>query len=566
MNKRNLFFLSIVALSAMMSVGRTSAAVIEHDGDHVILNIEEMDLKGDESLMDILMTMPDVMTTDGRSLVDGDFSSWTIFIDYLEFGIESEAFLKNTKACSVSSLDIHSHPGVSDGLEATGKGINVVYRKAKEGTSGTVNLEGGSYGNGSSFNTIAYQHGNLNIRGWLVGDLDYSKAYGTGLRTHGSSETAKLHAVWDATPDDNLILSLTQQLTRSRTPDELEKGQTYNMEFAYNHTFCDAISSYFQTGCYYERTHLFGEDDGIGKMVCPYAQVEFTFTLFSESLWLTPGVEGGYAGANGINGPWTDRQRYTDYYLLAEWELGKFRFVAGDRYRRVRYWNINDDFTANRSDHLYNVGAGYTFNEHHDVQASFDHRPFMPDNTSFNLTDEEDEVIGHISSPYVPDCYVTELRYTYQQPRLTLMGLLENTHQQFEREAFAASGNDNNLSLGLSANWKACDWLRLTLGASYNHERFHNTEEEMVLHNNFANLRFVPEVTTGGWRFLATMIYNTRRSSSEDFAYYVRPNFYAALRVSKDITPRWNVYVDAHDLADQRTGNREALLGVTYKW
>lgn len=561
-------FFSITFFIAMMYVYNASASVIEHQGDRIIINVEEMELRGDESLLDILMTMPEVMTTDGRTqFSDTFYGQYAIRIDNLDIALDDESFLKNTKACDLKNIKICMNPGIMKGCGGMKKVIDLTLRKKDNGTTGTVNLEGSTYGNAATFNTVNYQRDNLNIRGWLTGNLSYKKAYGDGTRTNGSRQDAKMLMTWDVSPSDNIEFLLNQSVNRSREGSApVASSQDLYSEFVYTHTFSNDAYGLFDIASTYDN---FNAADGSHiRSVDPFFIIEFSFPLFSRNLWITPGIEGGYSGYTDVNGQVTDRQRYEDYYLQFDWTLKKFHLMVGDRFRTVTYWNNNDAFDHSWMNHYYTVSAWMDFNEHNTLQGTFAHRFFSPDNETFNLRDSKGNITGYdFKDVYMPDAFVSELRYTYQKKNLILTSLLQNVHQDFERGARRGEGNDNTITCGVTANWKATDWLRLVMGANYNHERYNNKANNYIVHNNFANIRFIPEITTNnGWRFLATMLYNSRRSSDETFAYYTMPNFYAALKVSKDIGKHMNVYVDAHDLADQRTGNRQAIIGATYKW
>ena len=75
-HSRHLLF--SITLGGALAVGSTMshAAVIEHQGDRYIIHVAEMELNGEESLLDVLQLCPDFMTLDGNNLLSGDpFSS-----------------------------------------------------------------------------------------------------------------------------------------------------------------------------------------------------------------------------------------------------------------------------------------------------------------------------------------------------------------------------------------------------------------------------------------------------------------------------------------------------------
>ena len=75
----------------------TLAAPIEHIGDRYIMHVSEMDLTGEESLLDVLMMCPEVLTMDGNNIIGGDpfanlYGKFVIRIDNQEYGLDWYGF------------------------------------------------------------------------------------------------------------------------------------------------------------------------------------------------------------------------------------------------------------------------------------------------------------------------------------------------------------------------------------------------------------------------------------------------------------------------------------------
>ncbi len=64
--------LLIIALAMASTTYQTQAAPIEHIGDRYIMHIPEMELTGEESLLDVLMMCPEVISLDGNNIIGGD--------------------------------------------------------------------------------------------------------------------------------------------------------------------------------------------------------------------------------------------------------------------------------------------------------------------------------------------------------------------------------------------------------------------------------------------------------------------------------------------------------------
>jgi len=562
-NLSSLFVLLVLSLPLSVH-----ADIIDHEGDRIIINVEEMSLNGDESLYDIIMTMPEVLSFDGQTTVsDPVFGNYVIRIDNVDISVDDESFLKNTKARDLSKVKICMNPGVMKGCGGMKKVIDCYYRSTENGTTGTVNLEAGSYGNASSFNTVHYKKDNLVINGWLIGNLTHTKDYDTSIKTHAAREDAKMQLVWDATPKDNIEFNLTQNVYRSRSiGSSVGNYQSLCGDFMYTRTLSDAGAyGIFEIGGYYLNEH--SADGSHYREYDPYILLELGFPFLTEDLFITPGFESGYTNARDMRGKVTDRQRYEDFYLQADYTHDKFHLMLGDRFRFINYWNNNDDYEHTWFNHYYTLSAWYNINASNTLQGTFAHRFYAPDNNSFNITDENGNILSYdYENLSKRDIFVSEMRYTYQKKNFLLTGLVSNLRQDLNLDPRLELGYDNTLSTGLVANWKT-GIFRLIAGANYNWEKYTNTAEGYSKCDNFANFRLIPEITTdNGWRFIAKMLYNTRHLRTQEESFYRRPNFFASMRVSKDITPRFNLYADFHDIADQRTGNRQAVLGMTYNW
>ena len=63
--KKSLLF---IALAMASTTYQTQAAPIEHIGDRYIMHVPEMELTGEESLLDVLMMCPEVISLDGNNI------------------------------------------------------------------------------------------------------------------------------------------------------------------------------------------------------------------------------------------------------------------------------------------------------------------------------------------------------------------------------------------------------------------------------------------------------------------------------------------------------------------
>lgn len=106
--------LLIIALAIASTTYQTQAAPIEHIGDRYIMHIPEMELTGEESLLDVLMMCPEVISLDGNNIIGGDpfanlYGKFVIRIDNQEYGLDYATFLHHFKA-----REIENHQGVPE--------------------------------------------------------------------------------------------------------------------------------------------------------------------------------------------------------------------------------------------------------------------------------------------------------------------------------------------------------------------------------------------------------------------------------------------------------------------
>ena len=104
-NKQYLLALTL-ALGAMTT---TQSAVIQHAGDRYIINVAEMELTGEESLLDVLQLCPDLITLDGNNVLGGDpfsdmYGKYAIRIDNQEYGLDYTTLLHHLKAREICLL------------------------------------------------------------------------------------------------------------------------------------------------------------------------------------------------------------------------------------------------------------------------------------------------------------------------------------------------------------------------------------------------------------------------------------------------------------------------------
>ncbi|MDO4171842.1 MAG: hypothetical protein Q4E63_00680 [Prevotellaceae bacterium] len=555
-------------MAVMCAAATASAAPIEHSGDRYIINVSEMELNGDETVMDVLLMCPEVITLDAKQpLTSSLYGQWAVRIDNIGLGLDNETYLTTTRASEVEKIKVCTNPGVLKGCGGLKMVLDIYLRKADNGTSGRVAVSGDSYGKGKAFVSALHQKDNLRLFGIAEGNIARSKF--DGVTSHGGHEAMKMNMVWDITSKDNLEFDFSQSFNRSRTVGDPAAYDRYmHLEGVYLRSLSDAGAyALFQfAGDYGSANSLAGVRS---RYTDPFALLEFSFPLVNHNLWLTAGVESGYDAQTDRIAEYTNRSRYEDLYAQVDWKVGKWNFMVGDRFRVLNFWmNSLKDFEEwehTTSNHAYTATVYYNFNANSTLQGSFARRyynaayeNFIADGMYYN------PVVNNIMAGkiYTKDydkqiAYVSDLKYSFSKPDFTFSTLLRNIRQDL------AVGHDNTLSIGASAFWHK-GILRLTAGFDYFWQKT-SYSDTYKKYNNFVNLKLAPQVSLdNGWRFTSTMLYNSRKAYDSEF--YAPANFYADVAVSKRFGKNWLVEGKYHDIAGQNTGNRAATIGVTYFW
>ena len=546
-NFKKIYTKAIAALMCATLAGNADAAVIEHIADRYIINVDQMDLNGDESLMDLLMMVPDVVSIDGKGTIDNELGKWAVRIDNVNISVNTAMFLKNTKAKEIKKIKVCVNPGIMKGCGGLKTVIDINYRKKEEGTSGKAAIEGDSYGNAELFVNNTIDKENLTFRTFVMGALEHKKN-DEGIKSHAAEEDVKMHLNWDITSQDNLELFAAQNFVRERETNEPALfNRFYHVEGVYTRDLGNGAYGLAQA------IGTYSHDNTVGKKtqaVDPALIFEFGFPFISKNVYMTTGIETGYSAFTDGVTDFTDKSRYEDGYIQVDWNLGKFNFSIGDRIRIENYWyskpqyamNFEKSFTNNH----FTATSWVNINDNNIVQATFARR-FL------GSLQTVDGFYCNVKDIYKRPAYISELRYTYQKQDFNLMGIVKNTRQEWDNAT-----HNNALMIGASS-YMHMGALRLTAGVNYFHMQ-HNVSG-CKEYNNYVDLKLAPQVSLEGWRFTSTMLYSSRKTTFE------RPaNFYADVAVSKELNEKWLVEAKFHDMAGQHYGNRAVSIGATYYW
>lgn len=564
-----------------------NAAPIEHIGDRYIMHVSEMELTGEESLLDVLMMCPEVISLDGNNIIGGDpfanqYGKFVIRIDNQEYGLDYATLLHHFKAREIESIKVCQNAEVMKGCSSLKKVIDITLRKGENGVSGRVGLFGDTYGGGKGIVSVLSQQDDLRILSHVEGnfqrtsnsDKDAYQNQSSNTVNHYSHEGAKLNVLWTPTSKDILEVDAMQTYTRNHfTHSPAEYVRAYHLQADYTRTLGENGSSILFTlgaehisdnGRTKEESQTFPYQN---HSTYPFAVIEYASPILTKDLWITAGFEGGLSIEKNCIADYINHSNYEDFYVQLDYNIGKWGFMAGERYRIINFRPKQIASISNwehtTHNHIYSFSAYYTFTPGHTLQGTFCRRIFNPEFGDFVTAGDME---GAWKPTYTTDirnslANVMELKYTYSKPNLVVSTSVKNIHQHL-----IDNNHDNTLGIGTTAFWHT-GILRLTAGFNYFWELAETPVEETSLrdtsYHNFAVFKLAPQLTLpDGWRLTSNLIWCTYRHTATPA--YTPANLYAEVGVYKNIGKHLTLEGRFHDIASQHFGNRAATIGCTY--
>ncbi len=562
-----------MAVTLMAASSTVNAKIIEHSGDRYIINVDEMELNGEETVLDVLMMCPEIMSQNGRTTSSPYYmGNYAVRINNINIQMNEEMFLKNTKAKEIKKIKVCINPGVMKGSGNMKKVIDLYFRKNEKGTHGKVAVEADYQASGEVFGRIINQSDKAWIQGMVAGEMAYKYEDGTSTKSRAAREDANVNVDWDITSKDNLLLQATQTYGRGR--ENGEPAATYNRTVSATACYTRSLADNGAYAMVQVAADYTTYDDKVmsNRSTAPYGLVEFGFPFIHKNIYVTAGIEAGYSAATDLMANYTDRDMYEDVYAQVDWTCGKWGVMVGDRFRANHFWmsqlekyNNIAPWEHTTSNNYFTASVWCNVDDHNTIQGTFARRFYgvSGDNYVFNTVDAKRDFIYEA---YQCPIYVSEVRYTYQQHNFNLMGFVKNENKKISEKS-VKTGSDNILTTGVSAFVHA-GVLRLTAGVDYNWERL-NKYGVGAEYSNWVSCHIAPQVSLNkGWRFTANAIYNSRRMSEKEnyIKFYKRPNFYLDVAASKEINKHWLVEAKWHDIVDTRVGNRSVSIGGTYSF
>lgn len=541
---------------------------IVHLSDRYVLYPEAMQLSGQETLMDIFMSLPDIFTVDATELVSLDnngkgiadqFGQYVLRIDNVDANLDIETFLRTQRVSDFEKIQIVAHPGVQKGCAGQKQVIDLTYCAPEKKNSVKTDVEATTYGKATLGAMDVFHAGRHTLRSYLYGNHNH-RTYDGGKNTHELKEDAKLQYTFDLTPQDRFLIVGTQNFSQLSTTGVMKDDfkRQYTIEGDYNHDFDFGAYVLGLLNAQYQHDNV-GADRN--RNLYSTIVIEGGLPFLHKMMDLLVGTEIDYSRETDNVKLLTDRQLSADLYYQLSLHLKKFNISAGGRSRFSNFWMHNNVATNQLQKFLYNdhwhLSMWYNFNSHHTLQALATRRFYDPgfgDMRRYLIDNEPDAIRQH-------GIYTGEVRYTYQKKGFYVMGLLKDVNISDYYSTNVGSYNENILQTGASALWRR-GIFSLSGGVTYNWA-YCPSEIGYIYNNHFVVVKFNPQLhTRSGWNFSSKLIYSSRNEYT--YESFTPGNVYVDADISKNIGRHWTARLGMRDIASQHFGNRAVTFGAKY--
>ena len=555
MLKKGIKTLLLVAMLLTCNMAaRADENIIEHEGDHYIINVDALHPDSEMTLMDVLNMCPEFVSANGENLG----ANYVITVDEIDHYIDAKSFFLYTKASEVSSVTVYNNASVLHGYSGSTGLISVTYKQpAPSSTSGKVALEGSTYGNGKLYADFATRQKNITVRGCALTNLQYAKgsmSEGGWFSSRHNTENAHLSLDWDISPKDNLKIRAYQQFfdhkERYNHDDPDESFVTPMMEHYVDLTarYTRALSS--------QGAELIVEGGGDylsmredGERVrdsYPYLYTEVSIPCLNDDLQILAGWEIDY------DNYWTrgsNRRQILEnnIYVQLSYSHGPWTFTLGDRLNILGFWqrSYHPDFeesqlTRHHNNNYLSASVGYSKGRHR-LLGSIGRDTYIPGTEDFYSN-----IMGNTVNFILPiqnTLWRSELRYTYQRGSFSWSSSVHHSWRDY-----SYSFSERLTGIRTSVTWHKGP-LRITAGADYVHDQLKYDDDGSSLYDNYYNLKLSPTLLLGkGFRLSSTLLYRSRQKFTDRHAHLL-----ASVKLNKDLGRHCNVYADFHDIAGMPT-------------
>lgn len=494
-------------LSHPIAFAEGDEPVIEIKADRTYIYPQRMELTGEESLMDILLMVPDLMVAGYEDVI----ASYNLRIDNCPVNGDNRLILRQMKAKDIAKIQVCDNTGVAKGTIGMGRVLDI-NMNTPDALSGFVEGQGGFGKELAGIATANALYGSRNT------DLYANVSY---RYQGGNEEYLTLHMTNRFGARDRLLTYFTQLYL-----DQPSGASNKIMGRArYFHTFNEQGTELLVVGGY-----QYAADPELSSTL-PMCIVELNTPLLTERLSMTLGVEGDYQMTRVKQAARSWNAFNQDIYLQLTYALPRWRFTAGARVMFYNYKLMDAGVAQKHADTRNNANACVIFvpDERSQIRLGYYRKYYNPSFTSLfmsaNALSEEEWAItkGQLVERTINQ---VKLSYAFSRRKLTV---------QTEASYYAVEGQEHFGELGASAYWKTKGW---TLSGG--------TNLYIAGSGTYASVRFAPTAyLPHNWQIGAQVVYYTANSPIR--AAYGTP-VYGCLSVNKLFGKNWNLGVDWHDM------------------
>ena len=506
---RHLLVLLISWLSVGTMPAQSNQPVVEIQGDRAVIFPQRMALTGEESLLDVLLMMPELLVAGYEDVIQ----NYNLRIDNAPMNGDARLILSRMKAKDIAKVQVCDNTGVAKGTIGTSKVLDI-NMKMPDTLEGFVE---GQAGLGKDVEGIG-------VANALYGSRHTDVYANVSYRHHnGNEEFLTLHTTNRFDDRNRLLAYFTQQyLDRPDGTSRKVMGRA-----RYFHTFNSMGTELLLSGSY-----QYASDAATSNQL-PIYVVELNTPLLTRRLTMMLGAEGDFLITKQKDADRSWQVFNNDIYLQLTYALPKWRLTVGNRVMFYNYKLKEAGISQKYDDTRNNTNACvvYVPDSRHQVRLGYYRKYLNPVHAILFMVDESmsDEEWA-ITKGELDERTVNQVKllYAYSRQQLTVMT---------EASYFAIEEGENFAELGASAYWKA-NVLTLTGGANL----------YAAKSGAYATFRLASTASlTHDWQIGAQVVCQTKRSPRREAT---GVPVYGCLSVDKLLGSRWRLGVDWHDMFD----------------
>ena len=508
MHRHILILISFLLLSVSV-FAESDLPVIEIKADRTVIYPQRMELMGEETLMDVLQMVPELMIGGYEDVI----SSYNLRIDNCPMNGDTRLILSQMKAKDIAKIQVCDNTGVAKGTIGMGRVLDI-NMKMPDALNGFVEGQGDFGKNVAGIGSVNTLYGSKST------DLYANASY---RHQDGNEEYLTLHMTNRFDDRNRLLTYFTQQyLDHPYSTSRKVMGRA-----RYFHTFNDLGTELLIVGGY-----QYASDLSLSNKL-PLFIVELNTPLLTKRLSMMLGVEGDYLMTRQKDADRSWDVFNHDVYLQFTYSLPQWKLTVGNRVMFYNYHLMDAGISQKHSDTRDNANASviYVPDDRNQVQLGYYRKYYNPSylvlfmdaNTYFD--EEWMRAKGLLEEWNINQ---VKLAYAYSKQKLTV---------QTEASYYTVEDGENFTELGVSAYWKT---NRLTLASGSN--------LYIAKSGGFASFRLAPTAyLPHEWQIGMQVVYYTKKSPEREV--YGTP-VYGCLSVNKQLGRKWNLGVDWHDMFD----------------